>query len=1469
MRLFHLLLILLLCLWGSRAIGSHIVGGEIVLEHLQGFSYRIKVNIYRDAVGILPPSSARIGVYERGTGGLNPNLIQTFIVPKIFDSIVPALTPGCQNSIITVERWYYQDSIFLDPQVYNDPSGYLFTWQSCCRNANITNIQNPSGTGQTMLTLFPPVADPLGNQIINSTPQLFPPISEYACVGQLFYVDFGGTDQDGDSLAYEMFTPRDNGGLGGGTTTPPHAPFADPLTMIGGVSWSPGYSADDAIKGFSGPPDPAPDRLQVDENAGQVQVVPRIPGNQLFGVWCKEYRDIDGNGSKELIGSVYRDYQMPVVNGCTVPDTLDGPVPQTASISPGDTFQVPGIISQRQVCFKIWDKDYDPLDPVGRNATFEVDPVNFSSQAISFNPSSHTFSGPNDTVNFCIDFEGCVSSGNEPFKLKIVTKKGSCPLPYPDSSLWYFDVQSIPYFPAISYPGNVSYDPALYRFPAFNPVTNPDTFMTFKIKPGWTIEFDLLTVDSAYDTLIQYIEGVGFDSKQVGMQFFNNTEVDTLNGMDSLLSTFRWTPDCFFTDSGYGHFNIVTVDKFCFDPTNIRPVYFEILITDSLPETSPIAINLDTPNYKFHNYDPITRPDTFVTFALKPNTEVKIDFLTKNLTTDSIFQYLEGDGFDARNVGMRLFSSNQFDTIWGLDTITAEFRWTPRCHFFDTGGGKLYLVTAKPCYGIINKRPIFFKINKENAIPNTRVRNVIFDPSKYDLPPYDPYIKGDTFLTFSIYPKETFEVEFVTTDSTFDTLYQYIEGIGFDPDTVGMQYFNATGNGILKGKDSLNATFKWTAECNFFNQGFGDFYIVTRDKNCQEPIHKRLCHFEILKDNAFPNIVLSQIAYDSSLFKSFAYHPTHNPDTFLVFEINPNTKIEFEITTSDTTGDSLFQFIEGIGFDAVQAGMNFFDNSGSYPLSGVGNMVSNFEWTPGCYFRDTLYHQFNIITVDKYCQQKTSIQPVFFKMSFEDPFAKVEPFAMDFSPRFYEFPPYDPYTSPDTFLIFQIRPNWTIDLELLTTDNSTDTIIQFIEGVDYNYKDLGMRFFNEFHQDTIRGVGSIRSRFVWKPDCKFFSQGKGRINLVTYDISCGTQLHVRPIYFEIIKDNEPPYIVGEVGTSPDRTESEVLPRDQIFRKRVGESLVFDYKTIDPDGDKVFLYYSYEGRSEYQTKILLYELGIGIGNQFNEYGDSTLISTFSWHSRKLDCEMYERFGKGTPFQIKVIAIDSSCLMEVDSTILTIEIHDGTNPYFEFRDEAGELLEIQENKVQMSFEKQDISFSVIARDDDVTQKEPGRTEFDEIRMQINPDGFSFEEQGFDLSPKPLPFYVEKYDSVNIFWEPACEERNSEPLQIIFSVKDKSCEALGDSLFVELEATTEYIFPNMITANGDGLNDYLEIEDPTQRCGFVRIQIFNRWGSLVFSSNDPAFQFDGKDLPPGDYFYSVSFENRTFTQNLKILK
>ncbi|MCD4729345.1 MAG: gliding motility-associated C-terminal domain-containing protein [Bacteroidales bacterium] len=87
-------------------------------------------------------------------------------------------------------------------------------------------------------------------------------------------------------------------------------------------------------------------------------------------------------------------------------------------------------------------------------------------------------------------------------------------------------------------------------------------------------------------------------------------------------------------------------------------------------------------------------------------------------------------------------------------------------------------------------------------------------------------------------------------------------------------------------------------------------------------------------------------------------------------------------------------------------------------------------------------------------------------------------------------------------------------------------------------------------------------------------------------------------------------------------------------------------------------------------------------------------------------------------------------------------------------------------------------------------------------------------------------------------------------------------NESLFsnvecVDIDECGTVWFPNVITPNGDGKNEYF-FADSVSSVQKFRISIFNRWGNVVYDTEDPFFKWDGKDqnnnqdCAEGVYFY-----------------
>ncbi len=97
--------------------------------------------------------------------------------------------------------------------------------------------------------------------------------------------------------------------------------------------------------------------------------------------------------------------------------------------------------------------------------------------------------------------------------------------------------------------------------------------------------------------------------------------------------------------------------------------------------------------------------------------------------------------------------------------------------------------------------------------------------------------------------------------------------------------------------------------------------------------------------------------------------------------------------------------------------------------------------------------------------------------------------------------------------------------------------------------------------------------------------------------------------------------------------------------------------------------------------------------------------------------------------------------------------------------------------------------------------------------------------------------------------------------YEVCNSSCSDMCDQAAVKINIVddnqdVQCFAPNVITPNGDGLNDGLKIPCVDQLDFNSELKIFNRWGDEVYAStaykNDWTGTYNGKQLPAGTYFY-----------------
>lgn len=129
--------------------------------------------------------------------------------------------------------------------------------------------------------------------------------------------------------------------------------------------------------------------------------------------------------------------------------------------------------------------------------------------------------------------------------------------------------------------------------------------------------------------------------------------------------------------------------------------------------------------------------------------------------------------------------------------------------------------------------------------------------------------------------------------------------------------------------------------------------------------------------------------------------------------------------------------------------------------------------------------------------------------------------------------------------------------------------------------------------------------------------------------------------------------------------------------------------------------------------------------------------------------------------------------------------------------------------------------------------------------------------------------------------CSDYREEAYEYTLYVKDNSCASNNtDSLFFTANVNDyipyeQNVIPptNVITPNGDGLNEYFYFPQPlSQSCefqNFETVTIYNRWGREVFKSDDREFKWYAENLNSGQYFYLIQFDMSFYKGFIHVIK
>ena len=400
----------------------HIVGGEIEFIYVSDGLYRLNLIQYLDEVQEGNPNAqntpADLFVTLYIFRNSDNQLMSTHTLPITSSENVAYTNIECAIDELQTSRIFYSDEISLSPELYDDPEGYYIQWERCCRNAAIDNIVAPDDTGMNYVLDIPPLMKD-GKVFVNSSPVLFRPLSDYACINQFYYVDFTGIDPDGDSLVYSLATPLNSSAFIA-------FPIPQPKPHLD-VSFLPGFSESNMVGGSR------PLRIS---NQGLLTVTPDQTGLFVFSVRVEEFRD------GEKIGEARRDFQMLVVDGCEPPDP-----PEVDIAIPGN----PGFNAETDVLTYVAsdiDKCFDFIVSnvtAGETISLRAIGVNFDENLNEIFTINQIPVGDGESelqVEVCIP--DCPPIRDAPFILDLIAADNACPLPQLDTLRLTIEVEPPP-----------------------------------------------------------------------------------------------------------------------------------------------------------------------------------------------------------------------------------------------------------------------------------------------------------------------------------------------------------------------------------------------------------------------------------------------------------------------------------------------------------------------------------------------------------------------------------------------------------------------------------------------------------------------------------------------------------------------------------------------------------------------------------------------------------------------------------------------------------------------------------------------------------------------------------------------------------------------------------------------------------------------------------------------------------------
>lgn len=332
LKIYFFLFIALLINTETQA--SHAAAADLSYICIGNNRYQVTLRMYRDCSGIALPNTPIVDISGFGScNGFTQNLpltLQSVVeVPIACNSLLGSST--CNGGIIPG----YEENTYtgiLDLSTFSTGCTWTISYESCCRNAAITNLDNPSSESIYIETTL---LD--GTITCNSSPSFANIPIFVVCDSIPQSISNSLIEPDGDSLVYSLATPLTTAG------TP--------------TNYAPGFSSNNPLNTLSG--------VNFNTQNGQLNFTPTTNQVVVVDIFVQEYR------SGILIGQTRRTMQV-VVTSCS-----------NNSLSLNNVSKVENGVAQSQgtstifnACpgedlhFQLSLSDIDPIDSLSLSQTY-------------------------------------------------------------------------------------------------------------------------------------------------------------------------------------------------------------------------------------------------------------------------------------------------------------------------------------------------------------------------------------------------------------------------------------------------------------------------------------------------------------------------------------------------------------------------------------------------------------------------------------------------------------------------------------------------------------------------------------------------------------------------------------------------------------------------------------------------------------------------------------------------------------------------------------------------------------------------------------------------------------------------------------------------------------------------------------------------------------------------------------------